>query len=111
MQGVNIDAVDMAKMTALHFACMKGKESAIKMLIKNGCDVAARDMAEYNGLHFAALNGHHGTCTILIDAGSLLDERDKLGNTALMLSACKAKEKTVEVFTSSLLPAHSCNSH
>jgi len=54
-------------------------------------------MAEYNGLHFASLNGHHGTCTILIDAGSLLDERDKLGNTALMLAACKRKEKTVEV--------------
>lgn len=79
------DPLDQRKMTPLHYACQKGYNDIVKILIQNKADVNHPTGKLWTPLHIAAWARHLDTCHILIESGAdvLIENRD--GKTAFKL--------------------------
>ncbi|MBI5886258.1 MAG: ankyrin repeat domain-containing protein [Deltaproteobacteria bacterium] len=94
--GADINASDMANLTALHYAVAdSGRVDAVSFLIERGANVNARDIANDTPLHWAVFKGNADMVRLLLSKGADPGIVDKTGNTPLM--AAHAGGKTVIV--------------
>ena len=56
-EGVNVNARDEYKCTALHWASENGHLDIVKYLVESGADINAKDYSGWTPLHVAAWNG------------------------------------------------------
>ena len=102
-QGGDARAVDDTyKMTALHFACIKGQTECAQMLIENYADVNARTTHERTPLHEATMYRHLGCTRLMVEAGGDMDAEDDNGLTPRIL-AHNCKGAYPELFSASQL--------
>lgn len=81
-QGVNINASNRERETALHMAAAKGHYSAVIYLVKNGANVNALTVKNWIPLHHAVRFRHHNIAKYLIQQGSYVAARTSDGLSA-----------------------------
>ena len=84
---------DNMNRTAIHYACIKGREEIVRIFLKDDItDIAVADNDGNTPLIHAALSGNPELVVIMVDIcekfGMKVDERNTSGYTALLL-ACK----------------------
>ncbi|XP_078041945.1 transient receptor potential channel pyrexia-like [Augochlora pura] len=97
--GTNINAVDRAHRTPLHFAVMTTHSSAklVDVLLKHGALVNAADRTGFTPLHVAALNEQSHCVDVLIWAGADVSATTSAGLSALNIILRKIPE-SLQVF-------------
>ena len=72
---MNLNLKDRGKNTPLHFAAVKGADSAIMIAflerIKRPSDLLQRNTAGHNALDLAVAKGHEMTVELLVEMGRL----------------------------------------
>ncbi|XP_076276577.1 ankyrin repeat domain 61 water witch [Lasioglossum baleicum] len=97
--GTNVNAVDRAHRTPLHFAVMTTHSSAklVDVLLKHGALVNAADRTGFTPLHVAALNEQSHCVDVLIWAGADVSATTSAGLSALNIILRKIPE-SLQVF-------------
>ena len=97
--GTNINAVDRAHRTPLHFGVMTTHSSAklVEVLLKHGASVNAADKTGFTPLHVAALNEQSHCVDALIWAGADVSATTSAGLSALNIILRKIPE-SLQVF-------------
>lgn len=97
--GTDVNAVDRAHRTPLHFAVMTSTSSAefVELLLKNGANVNASDKVGFTPLHIAALNEQSQCVDTLIWAGADVSATTSTGLSALNVILRKIPE-SLQVF-------------
>ncbi|CAK9803790.1 Transient receptor potential channel pyrexia [Anthophora quadrimaculata] len=97
--GTNVNAVDRAHRTPLHFAVMTTYSSAklVEVLLKHGALVNAADRTGFTPLHVAALNEQSHCVDVLIWAGADVSATTSAGLSALNIILRKIPE-SLQVF-------------
>ncbi|XP_076619915.1 ankyrin repeat domain 61 water witch [Colletes latitarsis] len=97
--GTNINAVDRAHRTPLHFAVMTTHSSAklVEVLLKHGALMNAADKTGFTPLHVAALNEQSHCVDVLIWAGADVSATTSAGLSALNIILRKIPE-SLQVF-------------
>ncbi|KOX73970.1 Transient receptor potential channel pyrexia, partial [Melipona quadrifasciata] len=97
--GTNINAVDRAHRTPLHFAVMTTYSSAklVELLLNHGALVNAADKTGFTPLHVAALNEQSHCVDVLIWAGADVSATTSAGLSALNIILRKIPE-SLQVF-------------
>ena len=91
--GVNVNAINNNRQTALIRACETAQAESVTLLLKNKADPNIFDGRGYTSLH-AAVHGNctHDTLKKMVTHGAHLNKQDNLGRTALFL-ACKYRQQ------------------
>ena len=86
--GSNIEALNNAGNTPLHYAAATGKDECTSYLIERGANVDTKSVTSFDQtpLHFAASRGYIDCGIVLISKGASINLVDKNGDTALHLS-------------------------
>ena len=88
--GVNVNAADIYKKTALHKASSNGHADVVKVLIQNGADVnAVDDLMKRTALHCAAADTYVDVVKVLIENGADVNAVTNYDQTALHFSVVK----------------------
>lgn len=95
--GLNINAVDDDRETALMRAADKGDLRAVRNLIAAGADVNRQDEDGETALMIAADDGYTEIVQALIDAGADTNLRNEDGETALDIAIEERHSRTAEV--------------
>ena len=97
--GTNVNAVDRAHRTPLHFAVMTTYSSAklVELLLKHGALVNAADKTGFTPLHVAALNEQSHCVDVLIWAGADVSATTSAGLSALNIILRKIPD-SLQVF-------------
>ncbi|NXS61765.1 AKD1B protein, partial [Brachypteracias leptosomus] len=101
-KNVNINAVDILKRTALHFAVARSHTSAVDFLLHHK---ARLDMADQHGLtviHLAAWTGNLDITRKLVKAGADQKAKNEEGMNALHFAAQNNSVKIVDYFLQDL---------
>jgi hypothetical protein len=69
--------------TALHLACLHGRDELVPMILGMGAEVNAADMNGSTPLHDAAAGGYLGICQRLLAAKAIVTVQDEEEDTAL----------------------------
>jgi hypothetical protein len=83
----NLNVVDSAGCTSLHYACASSSEDMGAYLLQNGARPDMQDLNRGRPLHWACRYSHSGAVRILLDAGADPDQPDAHGDTPLHLAA------------------------
>jgi ankyrin repeat protein len=75
------------KLSALHYAALRGNTQTCAALVQLGASVDAGDKMEQTPLHYAAQNGHADTCQLLLLCGASVDATDTYGKTPIVYAA------------------------
>eukprot|EP00892_Ulva_mutabilis_P004636 jgi/Ulvmu1/2544/UM139_0012.1 len=96
--GIDVNAKDKHKRTALHLAAWAGQTEAVRALV-SAAGVRVKEPAVDNmtALHFAAQNGHAEVCRMLITAGVPVNIKNKKGVTALHFACSKGHSDAVSL--------------
>jgi ankyrin repeat protein len=94
--GMNPDARDGSKNTALIIASREGHVKIVKALVFKRADVTAKNSRGRNALMLAGENGHAGIVEFLLVQGADLHNRDNWGITALMKAASSGDSDIVK---------------
>jgi ankyrin repeat protein len=78
-KGINVNACDDKKRTALHFASTRNDCAIIDDLIAAGASPNARDLNGNTPLHLAACTRNTAVVTLLINAGTEINAKDNKG--------------------------------
>lgn len=79
----NVDAADEEGMTLLHWACDRGLEDMVQVLIDHKADVNSRDADQQTPLHYAAACEHVAVARTLLAAGANVTLQDSDGLTPI----------------------------
>ena len=74
-------------MIPLHWACEKGAEAVVKLLVAKRSDVNAKASFGETPLHRAAGGGYTSLVEFLLNNGARVNETDNTGKTAHALAA------------------------
>ncbi|KJE93257.1 hypothetical protein CAOG_004069 [Capsaspora owczarzaki ATCC 30864] len=81
--GVNVNAADTKKRTALHFACSRGHKTVVELLISRGVRLNASDVNGNTALHLASVMHKTEIITLLLKAGCDANALDAFGKTPI----------------------------
>ena len=76
---------DLRGRTAMHFACVHGREDVVRLLLSSGADVASRDVNGNAPLHLAVLSNRIECVRVLLDNGAKVDDVDRFSKSPLDL--------------------------
>lgn len=79
----NVDAVDEEGMSLLHWACDRGLEDMVAVLLKHKANVNVRDADEQTPLHYAAACEHIAVAKVLLGSGADTSLKDSDGLTPI----------------------------
>ena len=79
--GMNVDAMDASRRTALHDAALQGKGELVAELLRANASVFAQDNKGQTPLHLASLKHADAVIDALLAAGAPRTVRDSEGNT------------------------------
>ncbi len=85
--GVDVNARNDSRDTALHLAAKMNEGKVAQLLIDNKADVNAKDMFDSTPLHTASSNNSYAVTQILIDNGADVNARNCSGFTPLQNAA------------------------
>eukprot|EP01087_Luapelamoeba_hula_P007331 TRINITY_DN1795_c0_g1_i1.p1 TRINITY_DN1795_c0_g1~~TRINITY_DN1795_c0_g1_i1.p1 ORF type:complete len:950 (-),score=192.96 TRINITY_DN1795_c0_g1_i1:151-3000(-) len=85
--GVDIDSKNVYSDTALHTACLCGRQKVAEYLLDKGLDVNVCDADNYTPLMSASKCGHLRLARVLVSRGADVNAKAKFGDTALILAA------------------------
>jgi ankyrin repeat protein len=83
----HVNAQGAEGLSPLHWACAKGHDQVVPLLLGAGADVAARDVREWTPLHYATHGAHLGVLQQLLVAGADLRAATAAGVTGLHQAA------------------------
>eukprot|EP00033_Pygsuia_biforma_P002490 GCRY01002760.1.p1 GENE.GCRY01002760.1~~GCRY01002760.1.p1 ORF type:complete len:174 (-),score=33.54 GCRY01002760.1:124-645(-) len=63
----SVNESDSGKRTPLHWACIMGHESTVKILLEKGADLLAQDQEEMMAIHYACKHGHEAATKALLE--------------------------------------------
>jgi len=89
--GINPNAADEHKRTALHISASKGYAKCVDILLQAGANPNVKDLLGNTPLHLAACTNHIEVVTLLLRAGTNLAELDNNGRTPVQLAQSKLK--------------------
>ncbi|XP_019646106.1 PREDICTED: uncharacterized protein LOC109486668 isoform X4 [Branchiostoma belcheri] len=95
-EGVNVNAANNNKWSALHHASEHGHTGTVQALLTAGARVNARTVKGNSALHSASMNGYTGTVQALLTAGATVDARTVNKWTALYYAANYGHAETVQ---------------
>ena len=76
--GVNIEAADVDKQTALQYVASEGYEATVRLLLDRSAEIASKSDKGFAALHYAASEGHEATvrlnCSSIVEP--ILQPRD-----------------------------------
>lgn len=85
--GADIEAMNNAGNTALHYAAATSKSECVRILIENGANVEAKSLnSGFTALHYATQRGDVDCTLLLLDKEANLDAKDNNGDTPLHLA-------------------------
>jgi ankyrin repeat protein len=105
--GVNLNAADNAKSTAMHWWCISGKHDleALRLLLSSGANVNAVDKWRRTPIMLLLTPGNEipvGTLLsalrTLVDAGADLKKKNDYGDTAMSLGLGNSKTEVASFF-------------
>ena len=91
VSGVNPNAADEHKRTALHITAAKGYAQCVASLLQGGADPNLKDLLGNTPLHLAACTNHIEVVTLLLRAGTNVATLDNNGRTPVQLAQSKLK--------------------
>ena len=94
-EGANVNAKNMADVTALMITAARGKNNAVNALLSAGASVNAKDNAGATALMWAVVSDKADIISALLKAGTSLNARNEAGETALMYAAKYGKVKSI----------------
>ena len=89
--GINPNAADEHKRTALHITASKGYAKCVDILLQAGANPNVKDLLGNTPLHLAACTNHIEVVTLLLRAGTNVAELDNNGRTPVQLAQSKLK--------------------
>jgi len=95
--GVDVNALNKHKQTALHFAASAGQLDAAALLLEAKADVALVDKYQKTALHYSARNGRTATTVLLLEKGAAVNAKDKKNKTPLDYAIAKKRSEVVEL--------------
>ena len=95
--GVDVNALNKHKQSALHFAATAGELDAAVLLLEAKADVALADKYEKTALHYSARNGRKATTALLLEKGAAVNAKDKKNKTPLDYAIAKKRTEVVEL--------------
>ena len=95
--GVDVNALNKHKQTALHFAASAGQLEAAALLLESKADVALADKYQKTALHYSARNGRTATTMLLLENGAAVNAKDKKNKTPLDYAIAKKRAKVIEL--------------
>ena len=96
-EGANVNAVDVSKWTALHWACAEKQASLVTILITARADVCAADRNRNTPLHQACRGGCAAIVDLLLRAGANVEATDGRGRTPRDRAAQYKHQKCLDV--------------
>jgi ankyrin repeat protein len=82
----SIDALDKSGMSALHWACLKGHEIIVRVLLDRGADTDVFQKGMNTPLLLAAAFGHETIARLLIENGADINTRNTKGHDAVFMA-------------------------
>lgn len=79
---VDVEKADRSGRQALHYACQRGEESIVKLLLPSVAGLNTRDKDGKTPLQLAVISGHRGVARMLLDKGA--DPNDHMGLPVLI---------------------------
>merc|ERR1719412_3055461 len=89
--GINPNAADEHKRTALHISASKGYAKCVDILLQSGANPNLKDLLGNTPLHLAACTNHIEVVTLLLRAGTNVGTLDNNGRTPVQLAQSKLK--------------------
>eukprot|EP01112_Ceratiomyxa_fruticulosa_P022021 TRINITY_DN7953_c0_g1_i1.p1 TRINITY_DN7953_c0_g1~~TRINITY_DN7953_c0_g1_i1.p1 ORF type:complete len:602 (-),score=83.07 TRINITY_DN7953_c0_g1_i1:56-1861(-) len=94
VRGISVDCFDKDGHTPLHWAAFKGKEMALRYLIKAGSNISLADPTGRTAIHWASQAAKPDALLVLQEAGASVTVPDRNGETPLDLAR---KKNTISV--------------
>ncbi len=83
-KGVNVNAADVGRYTALHLAVIEKRLKTVRELIKSGGNINAEEYgSKSTPLHLACMVGEKEIVEELVKAGAEIEQVDKFGMTGM----------------------------
>ncbi|XP_053155056.1 ankyrin repeat and death domain-containing protein 1B isoform X3 [Hemicordylus capensis] len=101
-KNININAVNIQKRTALHFAVAGNHISAVDFLLHHKARVDKADMHGLTAIHLAAWSGNLDIMLMLIKAGADQKAKDQEGRNVLHFAAQNNNVRIVDYFIQDL---------
>jgi ankyrin repeat protein len=95
--GADIDARDVAGMTALMEAAMWGQDDIVKPLLKRNADIRLKDNGGITALMWAVRGGSLKIVRLLLDDGADIHEKDGSAKTALAWARERGKAGVIDL--------------
>ncbi len=96
-KGVDIEARDVQKRTALHIAVKNGDFEITELLLEKGADIEATELFGRTPLHFAAEEGQKELTELLLEKGADTEARNSRGNTPLHIASREGHKEIAEM--------------
>ena len=93
MEGTEMDDLDRAGPSPLHYAAADGDSERVRGLLSEGLDVNLADMKGFTPLHFAAQAQSPITVGVLLDSGAQIDAQNAFGASPLLVALARFHDK------------------
>jgi len=98
-RGANVNTVENDGYTSIHYACLKGYNDLIHLLIEAGANLNSQTDIGWTPLHLATNSGHLESMRILVDAGADVSLRHHFGLSPIDMANMKDNQDMIRLLT------------